>query len=354
MLPPEMLEEVFENVDDKQALLNIVVASRRFFQLAEPFLYARIVFPPASLKSTTTKLRSLHEALEAPNQRRASYVRSLSLTVQGNGDRFLVDELLTKTVNLKDLQLIISPSFISRFFRQSLPFALTSLHIASSRTVHTVSYSSLYPDLLRFLESQTSLETLHLSHINLNMAVKFSSTSFPNLKTLILDSVRIHPFIDISSCVTHLRMTGVRNSAQVPHEEHRCLGSVRTLSCPTTHAARSMESWLPNLEWVEFSGPINMWTLRSWHPENECQLRGIRLPQFTSGPPLDFRPVFDDILTLEFVEYGNGGNAPLRRRYRNPTATMSVRWLCQPGEEWLADWEADVVVTPLEIPPAEP
>ncbi|KAL4255534.1 F-box domain-containing protein [Pleurotus pulmonarius] len=307
MLPPEMLEEVFENVDDKQALLNVVVASRRFFQLAEPFLYARIVFPPASLKSTTTKLRSLHEALKAPNQRRASYVRTLSLTVQGNGDRFLVDELLMKTVNLKDLQLIISPSFISRFFRQSLPFTLTSLHNASSRTVHT-----------------TSLETLHLSHINLNMAVKFSSTSFPNLKTLILDSVRIHPFVDTSSCVTHLRMTGVRNSAQVPHEDHRCLGSVLTLSCPTTHAARSMESWLPNLEWLEFSGPTSMWTLRSWHPENECQLRGIRLPQFTSGPLLDFRPVFDDILTLEFVEYGNGSSTLLRRRYRNPTVTIGA------------------------------
>ncbi|KAF9492123.1 hypothetical protein BDN71DRAFT_1451920 [Pleurotus eryngii] len=343
-LPPEMLEAVFDNVDDKQVLLNVLISSRQFFQLAERFLYARIVFPPSFQKSTTMKLRSLHEALEASNRRRASYVQTLSLTTRGNEDRVLIVELLMKTVNLKDLQLTISPLLISRFFRQSFPFALTSLHIASSRTVRTMSYSSLYPDLLHFLELQTCLEMLHLSHINLNMDVEFSPTSFPDLKTLILDSVRVHAFVDTFACITHLRMTGVRGSA---HADNRCMESVLTLSCPTTHSARSMSSWLPNLEWLEFSGPISVLALKNWHPGNHCRPRGIRLLQFTSGHLHDFRPAFDDIPTLEFVEYGNRSSTLLRRRYRDTTAPMSVRWLCRPGKEWLADWEADVVLTPL-------
>ncbi|KAF7419305.1 hypothetical protein PC9H_001892 [Pleurotus ostreatus] len=319
-LPPEMLEAVFDSVDDKQVLLNVLVASRQFLQLAERFLYARIVFPPSFLKSTTMKLRRLHEALEASDRRRASYVRTLSLTAQGNEDRILIVELLMKTVNLKDLRLTISPLLISRFFRQSFPFALTSLHIASSRTVRTMSYSSLYPDLLHFLELQTSLEMLHLSHINLNMDVEFPPASFPNLKTLILDSVRVHPFADTAACITHLCMTGVRNSA---HADNRCMESVRTLSCPTTHSARSMASWLPNLEWLEFWGPISTSTLKNWHPGNHCRPRGIRLPQFTSGPLHEFRAAFDDIPTLEFVEYGNRGSTLLRRRYRDATAPVA-------------------------------
>lgn len=43
------------------------------------------------------------------------------------------------------------------------------------------------------------------------------------------------------------------------------------------------------------------------------------------------------------VEYTSRDELALERLYRDAIAPTTVRWLCGPGQEWLADWEEDGV-----------
>ncbi|KAF9492584.1 hypothetical protein BDN71DRAFT_1451292 [Pleurotus eryngii] len=71
-------------------------------------------------------------------------------------------------------------------------------------------------------------------------------------------------------------------------------------------------------------------------------LRGILVHRSTLPFSSEFRPLFDAVPTLEFVEYKFGHmHDPGIRWYRDAPSTVSVRWLCNNHEEWLADWEKD-------------
>ncbi|KAF4580422.1 hypothetical protein EYR40_003138 [Pleurotus pulmonarius] len=273
-------------------------------------------------------LESLHNAIGTSDSRRPSYIRTLSLSVRGKEDRVLIDDILAKTANLKHLQLHVSPFLFPRFFRQNLAFTLTGFYIT---------LSSLDPDLFRFLGSHATLETLYIaysSRFSGDIPV-FSSTSFPNLKTLTLISVAVDAFLGTAAPVRQLRL----QHSSCPAGDTQRMSSVRVLSCPSTDTLVSMFSLLPNLEWLELFSPIEIATLI------DCQgpkLRGIRLPRVLSGPH-DICWAFDVLPTLEFVEYTSKEELVLERLYRGAIAPTMVEWSCGPGQEWLADWEEDVV-----------
>ncbi|KAJ8688731.1 hypothetical protein PTI98_013489 [Pleurotus ostreatus] len=323
-LPPEIWRIIFANVQDKQTLCNILATSRQFGPLAEPSLYARIVFP-ASSSATTVMLENLHKALsEAENSRRPSYIRTLSLSARGKEDRVLIDDILAKTANLKHLQLHVSPFLFPRFFRQGPPFNLTGFYI------------TLSSDLFSFLGSHATLETLYIAYSSRfpgDMPV-FSSTSFPNLKSLTLISVAVDAFLGTAAPIRQLRL---QHSSGPAGDAQRML-SVRVLSCPSTDTLSSVFSLFPDIEWLELFSLIGISTLMDCQYPN---LRGIRLPRVLSRPQ-DMYWVFDALPTLVCGVYEQGELA-LQRLYRGAIAPTMVQWLCGPGKEWLADWEEDVV-----------
>ncbi|KDQ22455.1 hypothetical protein PLEOSDRAFT_1109562 [Pleurotus ostreatus PC15] len=274
-------------------------------------------------------LENLHKALsEAENSRRPSYIRTLSLSARGKEDRVLIDDILAKTANLKHLQLHVSPFLFPRFFRQGPPFNLTGFYIT---------LSSLDPDLFSFLGSHATLETLYIAYSSQfpgDIPV-FSSTSFPNLKSLTLISVAVDAFLGTAAPIRQLRL----QHSSGPAGDAQRMPSVRVLSCPSTNTLSSVFSLFPDIEWLELFSLTGISTLM------DCQypeLRGIRLPRVLSGPH-DMYWVFDALPTLEFVEYTSRGELALQRLYRGAIAPTMVQWLCGPGQEWLADWEKDVV-----------
>ncbi|KAF4580410.1 hypothetical protein EYR40_003126 [Pleurotus pulmonarius] len=345
-LPPEMQEAIFKHMDDEQALLNVMLASHHFFQMAEPILYTHICLRSTSFRRATSasrsdRLRSLLNALLVSDGKRANYVRALAFPlIQIIDELALVGKVITTTVNLKALRLrihILSYQFHTRLVPSQ--FTLTCLHVECPM---------LIPEMQHFLESQTSLETLHLQLATVpTLAVSrtvFSSTSFPTLKTLIANLNLIPAFLLTSACVQNLRVIARDDDIRV--EDTVRMTSVRLFSCRPEYARRSRASQLPNLEWLEVAGPTSISAVRRcWSHENH-KLRGIIIWRLTSHPPHDFRALFDAIPTLEFVEYIDRRGMPPERWYRAATCPSLVRWLCSPDDQWLADWERDVVITP--------
>ncbi|KAF9492555.1 hypothetical protein BDN71DRAFT_1497446 [Pleurotus eryngii] len=197
-------------------------------------------------------------------------------------------------------------------------------------------------NMLDFLESQTSLETLHLTRSrHLENKPEFSSTSFPNLKALFVHCSLVHPFLRTSARLERLCVTG---RAYLPNSRPGntiYTDSIRTLSCLRLSGAEvaiSVASLFPNLEWL--SGPITTANLDDLRTHNR-KLRGILLtgPAYAGFLQDEAKQFFDTIPTLQFVEYSQSHN----RLYRGAAASTSVRWLCELGEEWLADWVEDVV-----------
>lgn len=174
----------------------------------------------------------------------------------------------------------------------------------------------------------------------------FSSISFPNLKTLVVNFCLIPAFLRTSACVRNLRVIARDHDNSM--EDLVRTPSVRTFSYRSEYTRRSLVWRLLNLEWLELSGPTNISTLMRRSYESHT-LRGILVERFTSPPPYDFRSLFNAIPTLEFVEYRYRVDIPPERWYRGATCPTSVRWLCSPGDEWLVDWERTVVIAPLGI-----
>ncbi|KAF4580398.1 hypothetical protein EYR40_003114 [Pleurotus pulmonarius] len=250
-LPPEMQEAIFKHMDDEQALLNVMLASHHFFQMAEPILYTHICLRSTSFRRATSasrsdRLRSLLDALLVSDGKRANYVRALAFPlIQITDELALVGKVLTTTVNLKALRLrihILSYQFHTRLIPSQ--FTLTCLHVECPM---------LISEMQHFLESQTWLETLHLQLATVpTLAVSrtvFSSTSFPNLKTLIANLNLIPAFLLTSACVQNLRVIAHEDDLRV--EDTVRMTSVRLFSCRPEYARRSRASQLPNLEWLE-------------------------------------------------------------------------------------------------------
>ncbi|KAF4580433.1 hypothetical protein EYR40_003149 [Pleurotus pulmonarius] len=325
-------------------LCNIFISSRQLCEIVEPFVYARIVFPASySSELKVTRLESLIEALEASDGRRAPYVRALSFAAISSRTREpeLIDQILAKTVNLKSLKLytLSGSSLQGHSFQQNPVFALTTLH-ASSTLLHKDQ------DLLDFLESQRSLETLHLTrsrhHEN---KPEFSATSFPNLKTLFVHNTSlIHPFLRTAARLERLCIMGRAYWPNSSPGNTIHTDSVRTLSCLrllSPQVALSLASLFPNLEWL--SGPITTVNLDDLCRRNG-NLRGILLTglPYTDFPQDEATQFFDTMPRLQFVEYSTSRNNH-HRWYRGAAEPTQVRWLCELGKEWLADWIEDVV-----------
>ncbi|KAL4262780.1 hypothetical protein AB1N83_006510 [Pleurotus pulmonarius] len=331
-LPPEILQIIVANVDDRKTLCSLLLTSRQFPLLVEPFLYARIVFPLAD------RLKGLCEALETSNGRRAAYIRALLFVPILSGDQPIIDKILMTMVNLESLDIYIMITALPIFLYQRPPFALTRFHCMCN---------CLHPDIFRFLESQTSLETIHLplaSPISDPPPV-FSPTSFPRLKNLMAESKVIPAFLRTSARIEHLRVRLGDDINSTSHDwDDASMSSVRTLSCTIAYAGKSLATRFPNLEWLELVDRNSAAFLQRWNPETH-KLRGIRMPHSKpDGDPIDFSSVFDAIPTLEFVEHSYKSTTAVKRWYRGDSSPTIVQWLCKLDKEWLVDWEKDVVV----------
>ncbi len=340
ILPPEILRLIFAHVDDRKTFCNILVTSRQFSQLVEPFLYAEIIFSEPAMTDFDIDIRRLellHEALKASNGRRAAYILTFSsyYTNHQEGET-LIEKVLAKAANLKFLRLNFVDT--SHFFLHCPPFALTRFHGI---------FRCLGPEMAGFLESQVSLETIFilLMEPSETQPPVFSPTSFPNLKNLTIGAALTLPFLRTSADVRNLRINDVEHFPPISQRDKTFLASVRVLSCPPTSISRSLAPQLPNLEWLELlDGAVDISTLMDWSHGNHG-LRGIISTCSSSPPPTDFRSLFDAIPTLEFVEYKYGYlHETSRRWYRDAPSSLPVRWTCNEGEEWLADWERDVVL----------
>lgn len=343
ILPPEILRIVFANIDDKNALCNLSITSRQFRELVEPLLYARIVFPASSSSALkVTRLESLLKALEASGGRRAPYVHAISFaaTSSRTGEPGLIDKILAKTINLKCLKLysLSGSSMKGHTFQHNPVFTLTVLHMSSTH-LHKDQ------DMLDFLESQVSLETLHLTRSrHLENKPEFSASSFPNLKALFVHTSLVHPFLRTSARLERLCVTGRGYWPNSRPGNTIYTDSIRTLSClrlSSAEVAISMASLFPNLEWL--SGPITTANLDELCAHNR-NLRGILLtgPAHAGFSQDEAKQFLDTIPSLQFVEYSQSHNR-FYRWYRGAAAPTLVRWLCELGEEWLADWVEDVV-----------
>ncbi|KAG9218075.1 hypothetical protein CCMSSC00406_0010089 [Pleurotus cornucopiae] len=111
ILPPEMLLTIFAKVDDKTTLCKLLVTSRQFSYLVEPFLYARIDLRGSTLMLSRTQ--SLLEALETSKWRKASYVKVLSVVSFATDAAVPIGKILARTVNLKSLKLDASSRIIN-------------------------------------------------------------------------------------------------------------------------------------------------------------------------------------------------------------------------------------------------
>ncbi|KAL4258397.1 hypothetical protein AB1N83_008045, partial [Pleurotus pulmonarius] len=244
ILPLEILGLILAHIDDKKDLCNLLITSQQFFHLVEPVLYARIELTSSQL----TRIKGLLEALEGANSERARFVRIFCFKANAHDTEVTgtINKILAKTLALRALKLraIHGSSFEGPFFQQSPVFALTDLRISSFR---------LQEDdqcLLRFLESQTCLQTLYL-HSKLCRSEGdtkdiFSSAAFPNLKALSVHSSLVHAFFRTSARLTHLRVSGrvpgrvatrvsghfVRARWLDPYSaDELCTDTLETLSC---------------------------------------------------------------------------------------------------------------------------
>ncbi|KAL4258399.1 hypothetical protein AB1N83_008043 [Pleurotus pulmonarius] len=347
-LPPEILRIIFAaTIDDKATSCNLLISSRQFCELVEPALYTCIVFKPWSSRlSTLSWLQVFLHALDVSNGRRAAYVRVLTFLgfSDDRSERALFDKVLAKTGNLRSLNLYCSLARHS--FHQSPVFTLTSLRV-SSILLHEDQ------DALAFLESQTSLQKLHLfTHTpNFENELEFSSALFPNLKALFVHNSFVMPFLRIARRVDCLCIAGnayLPNSSpeNTTHMDSIQMSSclrIRTLSCVClfrAEAAISVASLFPNLEWL--SGPF-----RKANPDDlyTCNrnLRGILLIRQSTGFSQDeANQFFNAMPSLQFVEYSTSFDKS-HRWYRGAAASTPVRWLCEHDDKWSADWVDDVV-----------
>ncbi|KAG9218087.1 hypothetical protein CCMSSC00406_0010246 [Pleurotus cornucopiae] len=285
ILPPEILRIIFASVDDRKTFCNILVTSRQFSQLVEPFLCAEIDFSELPLLAAAINLRSLkglYDALEASNWRQTAYIRTFSSNfgspVEG---RTLIEKILTKTVNLKSLCLYSGHTSLRHFLRGHAPFTLTHF-----RGI----FRCLGPEITRFLESQTSLETIHifLTEPSKAQLPVFAPTSFPNLKTLTIVPGLVLPFLRTSANVRNLRLNECEDFPPVSKQDKACMASVRVLSCFPLSAASSLASQFPKLEWLEFSnGRSDIPTLMGWS-QGSHTLRGILVHRSTTPFSHDF------------------------------------------------------------------
>ncbi|KAF4590805.1 hypothetical protein EYR40_009402 [Pleurotus pulmonarius] len=286
----------------------------------------------------------LLEALQASDWRRARYVQALSFpsAASGTGELMLIGKILSKTANLNSLKLHTLSNFSferGQFFQENPTFTLTTLHLSSDRSRYDKA-------LLVFLESQTSLESLHLRLSSYELEDKhvFSAASFPRLRVLYIHSSLVPNILRTSARLTHLRLTGHHDWPEPEYPDELCAETVRTLSCQVSAetAVASMLSLFSNIEWL--SGPFNTASLDDLCSLNH-KLRGIsfaELPPSSGFSQDEMARAFRTRPTLQFIEYaGSGGRR--YRWYRGATSPMAVRWLCTPDEEWLADWEEEVV-----------
>ncbi|KAF9494812.1 hypothetical protein BDN71DRAFT_927758 [Pleurotus eryngii] len=338
IFPPEILRVVFEKVEHKGTLLNLLVTSRQFSQVAEPILYARVYIFPKIGVSMRMMFQSLLEALETSNRRRVPYVRAFYLLADEmtpRENRLLID-LLEKMVNLKSLKLRLYKYF--NFFRPSTTFALARFEF---KCVHY--HWDL--DLLYLLESQPSLEILLLDDARQHEDDPrhiFSPTSFPNLKALSLHSSLVYDFLRASPRLIRLR---VRGNDDVPPADSDpiCIRTVRTLVYrnTSTDALISLASLFPNLEWL--TGPINTMQDLERLSIHARELRGIRfttrVPSWFSGDNIP--RLFEILPALEFLDYMDGTDWERYRWYRDAAAPTHVFWLCRDDDVWLADWVQD-------------
>lgn len=316
-----------------KTLLDILVCSQQFCRLVEPYVYRQIRFPGSV---GTSKLSSLLESLETSDGRRASYVRGLSFAaISSRNEMDPIDKILAKTVKLKSLELCASSrtSLEGYFSQRSHPFSLTSLRISATSAQHD-------QGLLDFLESQTSLQTLHLrirTRHEPEDKHSFSPTaSFPDLRVLSVPSYLVHSFLRTSAHLTHLLVFG----GVYWHDPGISTKTMHTLSCSQDFDAddvASLASLFPNLRWLE--APIE--TMARLHPRNG-KLRGIRFTERSSEghSSAAMLRLFAVEPNLQFVEYMGYG---YDRQYRDGAEPRPILWLCRSGSEWLADWEEDVV-----------
>lgn len=336
ILPPEMLLAIFAKVDDKTTLCNLLVTSRQFSHLVEPFLYARIDLP-----GSTLMLSRILEALETSKWRRASYVKALSVVSFATDAAVPIGKILARTVNLKSLKLdaLSSVSFQKYIFYRRPTYSLTTLHLESYYVLHD-------NGLLDCLESQRSLEALslpvHSAHFGKNHT--FAPTSFPKLKVLFAHVSLAIAFLRTSAPLKHLRVFHPlfqnRDFADVSTDGLRT-DSVRTLSCLLRDEAALLASLFPDLEWL--SGPLTATGLDALHLHNH-KLRGLLLqvPNRSRVSQDDVARLFGTMPALQFIEYTTN-DGKHHRWYRDAAAPTLVRWLCDPEKEWLADWVEDVV-----------
>ncbi|KAG9218074.1 hypothetical protein CCMSSC00406_0010088 [Pleurotus cornucopiae] len=332
-LAPEILQRIFAGVSSLRTLLDILVCSHQFCRLVEPYVYGQIRFPGSV---ETSKLSSLLESLETSDGRRASYVRGLSFSAISNRNEMdLIDKILAKTVKLQSLELCASSrtSLEGYFSQRSHSFSLTSLRISATSAQHD-------QGLLDFLESQTSLQTLHLrirTRHEPEDKHSFSPTaSFPDLRVLSVPSYLVHSFLRTSAHLTHLLVFG----GVYWHDPGISTKTMHTLSCSQDFDAddvASLASLFPNLRWLE--APIE--TMARLHPRNG-KLRGIRFTERSSEgrSSAAMLRLFAVEPNLQFVEYMGYG---YDRQYRDGAEPRPILWLCRSGSEWLADWEEDVV-----------
>ncbi|KAF7422945.1 hypothetical protein PC9H_011109 [Pleurotus ostreatus] len=333
-LPPEILRMTFEKVSDKSTLCNILLACQQFRQLVESArVYADAAFSKHPIRF---KLDSFLKAIEGP---RALFVRSLTFDAEDirHHELKVIDEILMKTTNLKALCLERRTLPHVRFL-QNPPFLLTKLELRDI---------PLDTPTVRFLEAQTSLEFLSIrTHISGPLPHRFSPSAFPNLKTLVTECKVLDRLASVPPNITHLyiKLSGYFSSG--PPRPRR-LDSVLVLAC---HMESSYVTTLcVKTEWLELHGIMDASSdlaivLRT------CQrhtLRGIRLvisPYAPIQPPVQFQQRFDEAPSLEFVEVCNttGQHHECRRWYRDSPQPVKIRWKCQRGSEWQADWLKDV------------
>ncbi|KAG9218024.1 hypothetical protein CCMSSC00406_0008801 [Pleurotus cornucopiae] len=341
IFPPEILRIVFEKVEHKGTLLDLLVTSRQFSQLVEPILYAQIYIFPKIGWSMRMMFQSLLEALETSNRRKVPYVRAFTLMANEmtRGENGLLIHLLEKMVNLKSLTLRLYKYY--NFFQPNPTFALARFEF---KCVHY--HQDL--DLLRLLESQPSLEMLLLDDARQhedNPRHIFSPTSFPNLKVLSLDSSLVYDFLRASPRLTRLRVWG-NVDAPPTDSDPICIDTVRTLVCANTfipNAVISLASLFPNLEWL--TGRIDTVQDLERLSTHARELRGIRfttrVPSWFSGDNIP--RLFEFLPALEFLDYIDGTDWERYRWYRDATAPTHVFWLCRDDDVWLADWVEDAV-----------
>ncbi|KAF4581542.1 hypothetical protein EYR40_009827 [Pleurotus pulmonarius] len=332
-LPPEILRMAFENVPDKTTLCNLLAACHQFRQLVEPRVFADVAFSKHPIR---LKLDSFLAAIEGP---RALLVCSLSFDAEDirHHEIKVIDEILMKTANLKALRLERRTIPHAHFLENS-PFLLTKLEF---RDV------PLDTRLVCFLEAQTSLEFLSLCRTTRDSSGhRFSSTAFPNLKTLIIENEVLHCFASVPLDITRFCIKTLNLfSFDRPHS--RRLDSVLVLGC---HMEINYFTGLcVNMEWLELRGVMDA-SSDIAIVFRTCQhhiLRGVRLVLSSDAPDQPtalFQPRFDDAPLLEFIEICSPGELhdECQRWYRDSPEPVKIRWKCERGSEWQGDWLKDV------------